>query len=168
MRIRPILIALCGLILSTIAGCRDSTPAPATPEPAGITKAEELKKLDGSWLLKASSLASERGTYALNPNENGEKILRIHEGLAEMRTGNGSWLKYGRFAIGNEPFCLLCYKMDTSGQERAIPLRYKFEGETLITVQDHMYPDMLPESFEMGLAAADRQRQTDTYVKTNR
>jgi hypothetical protein len=168
MRIRPTIIAICGLVGSAIAGCHSSSPPVPSPEPTGTSKEDELKKLDGSWLLKASALASERGTYSINPSEHGEQILRIRDGIADMRTGNGAWLKYGRFAIGNEPFCLLCYKMDISGQERAIPLRYKIEGNTLITVQDNLYPDILPDSFDMDGAGSDRQRQTKTYAKTDR
>jgi hypothetical protein len=166
MQLRSIILLLSGFVASAIAGC--AKPPPPPPEPPRISKADELKKLDGDWILKSSSLASDPGTYSQNPNEGGEKTLRIRDGVAEVRTGTGPWLKFATFSVGDEPQCLLCSQKDVSGQDRIIPLRYKIEGTTLTTVHDKLYPDMLPESFSMEVAAAERQRQTTTYVKSER
>jgi hypothetical protein len=167
MQLRSLSLLLCGLAGSAIAGC--SKAPPSAPEPPKVSKADLLKQLDGEWILKSSFFASEPGRYSQNPNEGGEKILRIKDGVAEVRTGNGPWLNYATFSIGKEPQCLLCTQKDVSGQDRIIPLRYKIEGNTLTTVEDKMYPDMLPESFEMdAVASRERQRQTTTYVKADR
>jgi hypothetical protein len=167
MRFQLPTIAFLGLLTCAYTGC-NGTPAPvAIPEPVEKPKAMDIKELDGYWLLKTSAEASERGIYSRNTREDGELVLRIQNGLAEMRRGDNPWTKYATLTIGTEPQNLQCSKSDASGQQRIIQLRFKLEGNTLITVQDNLYPESLPESFEME-AGTNRQRQTNTYIKTDR
>ncbi|HEV3384820.1 MAG TPA: hypothetical protein VG097_08385 [Gemmata sp.] len=166
MRSQIIVAAIFSLMVSASTGCNGTSPPPvASAEPVEKPKSIEIKDFDGYWLLKSSTVASVHGNYPLNTKEGGELILRIRDGLAEMRKGEGPWLNYAKLSIGTEPQCLLSSIQDASGQKRVVQYRYKLEGNTLITVQDKMYPDMLPESFDME-AGVDRQRQTNTYVKT--
>jgi hypothetical protein len=166
MRSQIALAAIFGLMASAGTGCNGSGPPPVvSAEPAEKAKSNEIKDFDGYWLLKSSVVASVQGNYPLNTKEGGELILRIRDGLVEMRKGDGPWVNYAKYTIGTEPQCLLSSIPDASGQKRVVQYRYKLEGNTLITVQDKMYPDMLPESFDME-AGIDRQRQTNTYVKT--
>ena len=133
----------------------------ATPE---IDPGAELKKLEGEWLLKSSLEVTERGTYPVNTSDNGEVIIRIRGTTMERRAGEEPWVKYASLGVGAEAQCLNRTTSDASGKERVLPIRYKLEGDTLITVQDNLYPDKLPESFDMA-AGIDRHRQTNTYVR---
>ena len=167
MRVQITLASAFGLIVSACTGCNGTSPPPvAIPEPVEKPKTNEIKDFDGYWLLKSSAVASVQGQYSLNTKEGGELVLRIRDGVAEMRKGEGSWVNYAKLSIGTEPQCLLSSIQDAAGQKRVVQYRYKLEGNTLITVQDKLYPDMLPESFDME-AGIDRQRQTNTYVKTD-
>jgi hypothetical protein len=164
MRVQVTLVAILGLIGSACTGCSGtSPPAVASAEPEK-TKAIDIKEFDGYWLLKSSTVVSVQGQYAVNTKEGGETILRIRDGVTEMRKGTGGWVNYEKYTVGNEPQCLLSSRLDASGQQRIVQLRYKLEGNTLITVQDNLYPDMLPESFDLD-AGIERGRQTKTYVK---
>jgi hypothetical protein len=166
MRVQITLVAAFGLAGIAGTGCNGtSPPAAASAEPADKPKAIEIKDFDGYWLLKSSAVASVQGQYPLNAKDGGELVLKISDGVAEMRKGKGPWVNYAKLALGSEPQELLNSKQDASGQKRIVRLRYKLEGNTLVTVQDNLYPDMLPDSFDME-AGIERQRQTNTYVKT--
>jgi hypothetical protein len=168
MRFAFILLAVISLPIIPITGCNSSSPAPI-PAIDSVEKPKqlEIKDLDGLWLLKSSSLSSERGIYPLNTKGGEEMVLKMRDGVAEMRKGKGPWTKYGTISIGSEPSCLQVAKPDITGQQMVFRLRYKLEGNTLTTVQDNIYPDVLPDSFLME-GVIDRQRQTNTYVKTDR
>jgi hypothetical protein len=169
MQLRSLFVLLCGLAGSAIAGCSKAPPQSPTTEAPKVSKAELLKKLDGEWVEKTSAVAREEGIFTEKPSEEGEKVIRINNGVAEVRIASGPWLKYATFSIGDGQHCLLRSQKDVSGQDRIMPLRYKIEGNTLITVHDKMYPDMFPDSFEMdGATAVERHRQMITYVKTDR
>jgi hypothetical protein len=167
MRFRFTLVAICGLMVGTIAGCAGSTPPPVAPvETVEKPRTDDLKSLEGTWLLKSSVVTSGAGTYSRNHGEGAELMFRIHDGVMEMRVGDESWVKSATLALGAEPQSLLCSKSDASGQQRVLQLRYKLEGSTLVTAQDNLYLDVLPDSFDMQ-GGADRQRQIDTYVRTD-
>jgi hypothetical protein len=168
MRFPSILAAVGLLVITSFTGCNGSSPAQiASNEPAEKPKQFEIKDLDGLWLLKSSATSSENGVYSTSPKAGNELALKMSEGVTEMRKGKGSWTKYATISLGTEPNCLLVTKPDISGQQMVLRLRYKLEGSTLITVQDNLYPDILPDSFQME-NAVDRQRQMNTYVKTER
>jgi hypothetical protein len=166
---RIAVFAFCALISIAFTGCGSPPPPPepVEPEPVDNTKVEELKKLEGSWILKSSIEASDRGVYPLNPNESGQTTIRIHEGIMEIRVGDEPWVKYATLAIGDDPQCLLASKPDIVGQQRVLLQRYKIEGNTMTVVQDNLYLDILPESFEIT-AGGERRRQINTYVKSDR
>jgi hypothetical protein len=171
MRFRLTLMAICGLIVSTNSGCTDSAPPPVEPtqsaQPAEKPRADDLKSFEGTWLLKSSLMVSGPGTYSQNRGEGEEQVFRIHDGVMEMRMGDDEWVKTATFALGELPECLLSSKADAAGQMRALQLRYKIEGNSLIMVQDNQYPDVLPDSFDIE-GGVDRQRQINTYVRTDR
>jgi hypothetical protein len=166
MPIRFSIIALCGLIGSSLAGCSNPTPASVEPtETPEIDRAAELKKFEGEWILKSSVEISPGGTYPVNTSDNGEVIVRIRDANMERREGEEPWVKYATISLGMEPQSLIMTKSDASGKRRVLPLRYKLDGNSLITVQDNHYPDILPDSFDME-SGIDRHRQTNTYVRT--
>jgi hypothetical protein len=158
-------ITICSLAILVGTGCNGTSPPQIVVE-AEKPKAIEIKDFDGNWDLKSSAVSTEQGIYPVKSND-GNVAIRIKEGVAEIRKGNGAWLKYGTFSIGKEPNCLQISKADASGQQRIMKLRYKLEGNTLVTVQDNHFPDVLPDSDDMN-AGSDRQRQTNTYAKTDR
>lgn len=165
MQFRFSFVAIYGLIGSTIAGCAGSTPPPVeSTEAAEKPKTDELKNFEGSWLLKSRLESSGPGTYSLNPGEGGDLVFRIHEGVMEMRVGDAPWVKYATLTIGAEPQSLLSSRLDPLGQEKVQIIRYKFEGKTLILVQDNLYPDILPDSCDLQ-TGGDRGRQINTYER---
>jgi hypothetical protein len=167
MRYPFALTTICGLAAFVGTGCNGTSPAQIVAvEPSEKPKVIEIKDFDGSWDLKSSAISTEQGIYPVKATD-GAVVIRIKEGVAEIRKGNGSWLKYCTFSLGAEPNCLQGLKTDSSGQQRVVKLRYKLEGNTLITVQDNIFPDILPDSFDMN-AGSDRQRQTNTYIKSDR
>ncbi|HEV3436790.1 MAG TPA: hypothetical protein VG122_05485 [Gemmata sp.] len=168
MRFRFTIVAICGLMGGTIAGCTGSAPPPVAPAvPAEKPKTDDLQSFEGNWILKSSLGMGSAGTYSLNRSDGAELIFRIRDGVMEMRVEDEQWVKSATLALGAEPQCLLSSKSDASGQKRVIQLRYKLEGNTLITVQDNLYLDVLPDSFDIK-GGGDRQRQIDTYVRTDR
>jgi hypothetical protein len=167
MRHRFAIIFCCGSIGGAMTGCSEPPPPPAVPtESPEKLKAEELKKLEGTWLLKSSLVASGPGTYSLNPTQGAELVFRISDGVMDMRVGDNPWMKHATLEIGDEPQCLLSSRPDASGQVRVLKLRYKLEGNTFVTVQDNLYNDILPDSFNIE-SGVERQRQINTYVKSN-
>jgi hypothetical protein len=168
MRFSFKLVAIIFFVGLPCTGCSNSNSAPIQPvEPVDKPKQFEIKDLDGLWLLKSSSTSSERGIYSSNAKEGEEIVLKIRDGVTEMRKGKGPWTKFGTISIGSQPNCLQVAKPDITGQQMVLRLRYKLEGNTLTTVQDNIYPDLLPDSFMME-GVIDRQRQTNIYVKTDR
>jgi hypothetical protein len=168
MQFRFTIIVICYLVGTALAGCSSSNPQQeVSVEPVEKPKVDELKTLDGLWLLKSSMLVSERGVYPINTEEGGQLVLRINNGATESRRGDGPWTKYDTLTLGEEPQCLLSTKVDASGRKRIVKLRYKLEGNAFITAQDNLFLDILPESFDTD-AGIDRHRQINTYVKTDR
>lgn len=167
MRITFALIAICCLVELAGIGCNGSSPPTVIAEPVEKPRVPEIKDFDGLWVLKSNTLASEQGVYSVNPLEDGELQLRIKDGEVELRKGTEPWVKLCTLSLGAEPQCLISSTLDASKQTRLIQLRYKLEGNTLTTVQDNSYPDVMPASFEMT-HVIDRQRQTKAYVKIDR
>ena len=150
-----------------MAGCRESSPSPAVPaEQQEKTNSEDLKKMEGTWKLKSSLVSSGSGTYTTNPSQGAELVFRIKDGVMEMRVGNDPWVKHSTLTLGAEPQCLLSSRVDALSQKTTLKLRYKLEENTLVTVQDNLYSDVLPDSFniESGMSG---QRQITTYVRTD-
>jgi hypothetical protein len=130
-----------------------------------VNQAEELKRFDGVWLLKSIQETSGPGTYAQNQVEGDELVFRIRDGVMEMQSGEEQWSRYGTLSLGTVPECLRLAVPDAAGQLRTLQLRYKFEGNTLITVQDSLCPEALPDSFELDKGIV-RQLKKKIYEKT--
>jgi hypothetical protein len=156
------------LFALTLNGCSSSTTPPVDEAEAAAaverSKAEALKKLEGTWLVKSSVQVGDLGVYSLLSSDSEEMMFRIQNGAMEMRMGENPWVKYATLAIGTEPDALLWTKSDVTGQNRIIQSRYKLEGDSLVTVQDTLYPNVLPDSFDLD-AGIERQRQMTTYVR---
>jgi len=168
MRYTFALAAICSLAMFTGTGCNGTTPPQiVSVDPADKPKEIEIKDFDGTWVLKSGAMSTEQGVYPVKTGDGGGVALRIKDGVAEIRKGNGPWTKYGTFSLGKETNCLQSSKTDAYGQQRVMKLRYKLEGNTLTTIQDNHFPDILPDSYDMA-AGSDRQRQSNTYEKTDR
>jgi hypothetical protein len=111
-------------------------------------------------------VASGASTYSAAPSDGEELTFRITDGVMEMRSGD-VWVKHSTLAPGTEPQCLLSSQPDVTGREVVLKLRYKLEGNTLTTVQDALFPDILPESFDIQMGM-NRQRQIATYARVDR
>ncbi len=168
MRVRLVQRFMIAAVLLTAgaAGCKRSVIANAAPAPDTIVRndAETMKKLEGVWLLKSSSVSTERGVYSLTSPDSPTVHFRIQDGVMEVREGDAPWSPYANLSLGIEPQCLMMSKADVLGQQRLLPNRYKLEGDTLTIVQDNLYPDVLPDSFELE-AISDRQRQINVYIR---
>lgn len=166
---QPLFAAAAAFVFSFLPGCSTSPPPPAIDlteqvEAQERARAEELKRLEGVWVLNSSQMAGELGAYSQMPSDGSQVVIRIRDGVLELKGEDETWLKQATLSVGTEPQCLEFTQADAVGQLRVVKKRYQLDGDTLTTALDNQFPEHLPESFDLK-SGVEHQRLLNTYVR---
>ncbi|HEY1186912.1 MAG TPA: hypothetical protein VGE74_04610 [Gemmata sp.] len=149
------------LLLSEVVGFVSAADQPTL---SGQAKQDILKQLEGNWVLKSASVSTPAGVGMANlDSPNTPKMaLQIKDGYQIMLSdGKPSSTQPPKLELGREAECL--YVLGKPGQ-KPFKVRFKLEGNTLVMVQDMLFQEVCPESFDPE-KGRDRGRRVLTLTR---